>query len=114
MVLLIEYVVAKIGHNKWSIAKFMETKAPVAVYIIEKKTEHSYRCNCPNRWGPCKHWGMIDEWLQRGSPLPSCFKEIHHATSHNENTSTTHFSGPSSRRIHLRVNVRTGGSHQRK
>lgn len=73
--LLVEYVFKEKEKDVFQVSKFLESKQPVAVYIVKRRTTNSYYCDCMRgeRGERCRHADLVEQWLQQGREVPSCF-----------------------------------------
>jgi hypothetical protein len=66
-----EYYFKRLGPELYTVAKFIGTKLPLAVYTIRKMRY----CDCLgcSRHGHCQHIPMLKQWITAGKPLPRAF-----------------------------------------
>jgi hypothetical protein len=72
----IEYYFRWLAPELYTLAKFLRTKEPIAVYTIRKM-----KCNCfaslrYGQQGRCKHISMLRHWISQGRPWPEVFQQV--------------------------------------
>lgn len=71
-----EYYIRRTGQFTFEISKFAEgsTDKPLEVYGFEVNPRTKCPCDCTawrlGKTRPCKHLGMVNEFVQAGEPVP--------------------------------------------
>lgn len=113
---IVEYVVRPLALDKWLVAKFEGSKAPITAYSIRKVTEHSYRCDCFDSKKRanifCKHAELVESVV--GIPTCFTFTEFEDALDIPRTSATsTYPAGKIQRRNNIRSGIRIGSENKR-
>ena len=88
-----EYYFREVKPDLFHVSKFLESKEPVAVYILKRRTTNSYYCDCMRgeRGERCRHMDLVEQWLEEGKQVPLVFhyKEYNNEKSLPQAAATT-------------------------
>lgn len=71
-----DYLVREVTKGNYQVTKWTKGKEPKEIYDIKhfEKT-NKWTCNCPTKIKPCKHIGMVRDWIKMGKKIPFNTKE---------------------------------------